>query len=1035
MCRKEENSGFTIVELLIAVTILSIVIVTVCGFIVVGSRSYAAGNSDINVQQEAQLALNQMSDVLIDTTRSVTYSGYDAGGNVEKALKDAEFSFSPEDKRLLILNGVVESVNVGGTETKKLQEGNGNKHYCFHWSKEQETLYYAEVAREEDVVDSTAIAGLIPAFDTTDPDFDAGAAGWVVLAGHVTDFSVDLTQVEEKRVVQLALTFLDGNKEYVTSNNVTIRNKVAVNDAELDPLNKKKTLEVTPRDAGVILEPSETYHFSTPKVTGVNVTDRSVVWSLATPGGNSPTGATAFTDAANGVLQVAMDEPAGTLDVVITTNAVDSDGNHATCTLTVSIKRVSAVTLTKTADEDAANGANEISVGNAFTIGATIEGVKIGAQCSGCTLDITHDHHAVDWRWSLVSGTGSLEVIDSADCQPSRYRAAAGTTVGTKFKIEATSELSKNRPYPNVDGAIILTVRQAADDAEPFGGKLEYGDETIVDEIREELSTEGHEYAVCVRVVDKSTVDKQPDKILLYYSIDGGANIRIVPDLFDLDLNRDYTFYMQALDPVSKESHKKGDHHTADSNAEIWSEYINNLNSNRPYGYQGTKYDHGKVYWADLKRPTATWSYKGKDYTKEDITFDPVSIIDMKKGDVFLYKGNVVPYACTNIWYIDRLKQRMTYSVYMGEGNDRSGWTPLYWYDGEEMSYKGSLTVGENETGKLGIEDHPGDPSEHVFKWEKNDGLSYAMSLCGTYHIVPGFCYENISDRTLGDHYKIIGWRGFSCDGQSEFSLPHDLTYYEFEPTLHLSIVSGGNLELWSYYNNEFTKGKIHFPTPSENDFTSYFNREVLEWQDAKKNGWFTKLVNDSNKTTAYESSLMKCCYVADKKVYQLELFYRYYDSAWGKTSEVSAGVFQCAADGDSWERFEGGTLDGQLESGNLKPQLDGSTANVDFEMEGQQYKGKMYIPLPSEEAFGNSLGFKLKQSTEQSVEWKDLKYQPRGETNVKNVGVRRISCTYNSATDEYTLTIYIYKDWPDYVYEPVVSFTCKSNGTQWTQQ
>ena len=86
MRMRKNQKGFTIVELLIAIAILSIVIAAVCGFILVGSRSYAAGNSDISVQQEAQLALNQMSDVVIDTTRSVNYVGYDASGSPQKAL-------------------------------------------------------------------------------------------------------------------------------------------------------------------------------------------------------------------------------------------------------------------------------------------------------------------------------------------------------------------------------------------------------------------------------------------------------------------------------------------------------------------------------------------------------------------------------------------------------------------------------------------------------------------------------------------------------------------------------------------------------------------------------------------------------------------------------------------------------------------------------------------------------------------------------------------------------------------------------------
>lgn len=180
-------------ELLIAIAILSIVVMSVCGFILVGSRSYASANSDINVQQEAQLSLNQMSDVLIDTTRSVNYVGYDSGGTPHKALKDAEFTFTPEDKSLIMYNGVLEETPAapGGTPTQTVDPGNGNKHYHFYWSKDKETLYYAELDVQPTDVDAAAVH--FPVFDPADPV----AAGWVELAGHVTNFSVDLTQVEE----------------------------------------------------------------------------------------------------------------------------------------------------------------------------------------------------------------------------------------------------------------------------------------------------------------------------------------------------------------------------------------------------------------------------------------------------------------------------------------------------------------------------------------------------------------------------------------------------------------------------------------------------------------------------------------------------------------------------------------------------------------------------------------------------------------------------------------------------------------------
>ena len=71
----------------------------VCSFIIITSRNYANGNNDISVQQEAQLALNQMSDVIIDATQSINYVGYDESNQPVKALKDSEFTFTPEKKR------------------------------------------------------------------------------------------------------------------------------------------------------------------------------------------------------------------------------------------------------------------------------------------------------------------------------------------------------------------------------------------------------------------------------------------------------------------------------------------------------------------------------------------------------------------------------------------------------------------------------------------------------------------------------------------------------------------------------------------------------------------------------------------------------------------------------------------------------------------------------------------------------------------------------------------------------------------------
>lgn len=1022
---RKDQRGFTIVELLIAIAILSIVVASVCGFILVGSRSYAAANSDINVQQEAQLSLNQMSDVLIDTTRSVNYVGYDAGGSPQMALKDAEFTFTPEDKSLIMYNGVVEETAPavpGGTPTKTVDPGNGNKHYHFYWSKEKETLYYAELDVQSTDVDTTAIH--FPAFDPTDPV----AAGWVELAGHVTDFSVDLSQVEEKRVVQLALTFLDGRKEYVTSNNVTIRNKVGVNDAELAPLNRKKTLSVIPRDSGVILEPGETYHFSTPKVTGENVADRSVTWSVASSGSSS----TIFTDAANGVLQVATDEPAGTIDVVITTNAVDSDGNHASCTLAVYIKRVRDVALSKTSDEEPDNAANEVSAGKAFTIGAVVGGEKLGVQCSGCTLDISHDHDVVDWR--VTQGAEFVELVDVGDCkQETKYCVKAGTTVGTKIRIEATSELSKNRLYPDVIGWIELTVAKSKKNIQ-VDGNLRWGvKSSIMHDIDypDDFNRTGQGYyLICARVREDGT--EGGDKIMIYRTT--GNNSEVTPDMFGVeDISKPWYLSLQVLDPGQhiQEGVGPSEELLRDLNEQIHdqtvkdvvNEYLTHCDASGTY--VGTKYPHTDKFEGRILPPEIYYSYNGQTNLGGELELKPASTLSGPAWTEFKvdYVKNTRDERDPNEFTNTHVK----FSVY--KEKDGGGLEPIYVYKQKDGTHYNDGTVqGPYEgtqrpyNGALYFDVGHGRATNACVQLDFNRKEMFSQAA-GRYRIVPTIQYHNnpsadTSYTIYYANYQPWYWH------MRVYDLPESTVYYE--------LIDGGNLELWSYAYNQFTKGEIYFPTPSENDFINYFDRENLSWQNAKRLNDFSKTIKDSNNTTVYQPSSMRCRYVKDKNVYELELFYNYNDSVWNRNVEVSAGVFQCEADGSRWERKDRGTYDSQLESGNMNPQINaGPTAEIN----AGSYNGKIYIPLPSESAFGGfswentKLGFELKKESEQTKDGFWMKYQPNGQSGTQDLWNMKLKCTYNAGTDEYKMELY------DSNWTYIAAFTCKSNGKQWTQQ
>ena len=69
------NKGLSMVELICGITILAIIGTSISSMLIVSANSYDRGSAEAEVQQEAQLVANQISDLLIDATADVTYSG------------------------------------------------------------------------------------------------------------------------------------------------------------------------------------------------------------------------------------------------------------------------------------------------------------------------------------------------------------------------------------------------------------------------------------------------------------------------------------------------------------------------------------------------------------------------------------------------------------------------------------------------------------------------------------------------------------------------------------------------------------------------------------------------------------------------------------------------------------------------------------------------------------------------------------------------------------------------------------------------
>ena len=66
------NKGFTLVEIIIAIAILTIVGGVIGSFVLISQKQYNYGASETDIQYEAQLLVNQLQELLIDASKEVS---------------------------------------------------------------------------------------------------------------------------------------------------------------------------------------------------------------------------------------------------------------------------------------------------------------------------------------------------------------------------------------------------------------------------------------------------------------------------------------------------------------------------------------------------------------------------------------------------------------------------------------------------------------------------------------------------------------------------------------------------------------------------------------------------------------------------------------------------------------------------------------------------------------------------------------------------------------------------------------------------
>lgn len=790
---RKNQKGFTLVELIIAVAILAIVTAAVCGFIVVGSRSYASSNTDIMLQQDAQLALNQMSDVIIDTTDSISYGLRTSGASdMQLVLKDSEFAGEATEKCLIVVNRHEDDSN------------NDNPSYWFYWSKEKETIYFNEVTAYSSSMSPTDIEN---AFKNAGDDK-------AILAQHVTDFSIDISQFEANRVVMISMTFENGNRTYSTSNNVTVRNRIALNEITVGPLKRAEDFEID-IVPNVTVEPGEYINLGDKVTVESSSGDKALQWECVEINGTTISKST-------GQLNIGIGETRETFNVKVSRLNEEYAGQNdrVARTIKVNVKRATSVDFS---GPSTAKQGEEISL----TAHASDRIGLLKQACNGDNHlpDITKDKD-VD-KWQVMSGDAEILTSDSGSASILIHNTAA---VGSKVVIRAESTLSKtpgrsygligNPTEPPVWNEHVITVQQGVENSSvPMPQGFQVGTDNAdgynwlywLDEGMRFTGTVD-KYLVYARVKDIN--GNGPDRVILYYD-NVGKNVRFYPDMFGLHWDRSYKVFLQAIIPVPiSEIEKNGGNIPKDLMGKYDDDIIdkiinhpeNNLDSLGKY--IGSDYEAGQYFEGTLNPPAISVSINGVEYPNSDpARYEKYSFLG--GGDRVMEKVQLGSNYNIKVNTIEN--SNMTKFTFYKEEN--GSWNRVAGYNPSAMSYDS----GTNFTFANGLfrVSASGNLSGDPFIMKGSQNTADYPAACGNYRIVVGYEYQNeayLSER--GGQYTFIYPKNYPNTGWD-----YDNHYYEVPGcVIPWKVDMGLSLEL-IYEGKQNSEEFINFPLPTDSTF------------------------------------------------------------------------------------------------------------------------------------------------------------------------------------------------------------------------
>lgn len=243
---KQGNKGLSLVELVTTMAIMAVVSLSIISFLAICLRHYEKAGNEVNLQQESQLAMNQIQELVMDATNGI---GYEPG-------------------RLFVYN---QDTSTGKAEKIELEQQDSKILYT-RYTLNADNVWQADAAKEQPFAD------YISSFSAVLYDKEGQEAKAE-------------TEPKEIKQVKVHLDFAWEGQTFSSDNMITLRN-IVVASTNVEKIFSDITPGSVPEVRDVVVSPSSIYAWAgstgqTPfraTVVGNNLTDTGVRWELTNPG-------------------------------------------------------------------------------------------------------------------------------------------------------------------------------------------------------------------------------------------------------------------------------------------------------------------------------------------------------------------------------------------------------------------------------------------------------------------------------------------------------------------------------------------------------------------------------------------------------------------------------------------------------------------------------------------------------------------------------------------------------------------------------